>query len=132
MNSIKVTHNAWRKMRDIIFKSRHNIGFIYSASSGGCNGFNFELNPIQPKEYEKIVEQKFHSVLTDKDNSDRTATLTKLYIDPMSEMILLGTTIDYIEEDYSKGQFESKFNFAINKDLMTSCGCGISFSPKIM
>jgi len=131
MNSIKVTHNAWRKMRDIIFKSRHNIGFIYSASSGGCNGFNFELNPIQPKEYEKIVEQKFHSVLTDKDNSDRTATLTKLYIDPMSEMILLGTTIDYIEEDYSKGQFESKFNFIIDKELMTSCGCGISFSPKI-
>ena len=132
MNSIKVTHNAWRKMRDIIFKSRHNIGFIYSASSGGCNGFNFELNPIQPKEYEKIVEQKFHSVLTDKDNSDRTATLTKLYIDPMSEMILLGTTIDYIEEDYSKGQFESKFVFAINKDLMTSCGCGISFGHKLI
>jgi iron-sulfur cluster assembly accessory protein len=115
MNSINVTQNAWRKMRDIIVKSKHSIGFIYSASSGGCNGFNFQLNPIQQKEY---------------DTRGTSATPTKLYIDPTSEMILLGTTIDYIEEDYSKGQFESKFNFEINKELMTSCGCGISFSPK--
>ena len=55
---------------------------------------------------------------------------TKVYVDPMSEMFLLGTTIDYVLEDYSKGQYESKFNFEINKDIMTSCGCGISFSPK--
>jgi len=32
-------------------------------------------------------------------------------------MILLGTTIDYIEEDYSNGQFESKFNFEIMKEF---------------
>ena len=30
----------------------------------------------------------------------------KIYIDPISEMYLLGTTIDYIHEDYSKGHFE--------------------------
>ena len=45
-------------------------------------------------------------------------------------MYLLGTTIDYISEDYTKGQFESKFQFDINKDLMNSCGCGMSFNPK--
>ena len=45
-------------------------------------------------------------------------------------MHLLGTTIDYINEDYKKGIYESKFYFEINKELMTSCGCGISFSPK--
>jgi len=129
MTSIRITQNAWAKMRDIIFKSKHNLGFIYSASSGGCNGFNFELNIIQKKEYDNIVKQKFYSVLTDE--SKDTNETTNLYIDPISEMVLLGTTIDYIHEDYSKGQFESKFNFEINKELMTSCGCGISFSPKI-
>ena len=46
-------------------------------------------------------------------------------------MYLLGTTIDYIHEDYSKGQFESKFKFELNKESMTGCGCGVSFSPKI-
>ena len=54
----------------------------------------------------------------------------KLYIDPMSEMFLLGTTIDYITEDYSKGQFESKFLFKVDPKMASSCGCGISFSPK--
>jgi iron-sulfur cluster assembly accessory protein len=129
MTSIRVTQNAWRKMRDILLKSNNNLGFIYSASSGGCNGYNFELNIIQEKEYEKIIKQKFYSVLTDEIKETKEIP-TNVYVDPISEMILLGTTIDYIQEDYSKGQFESKFNFEINKELMTSCGCGISFSPK--
>ena len=81
-----------------------------------------KLNLLDQKLYESIRKQKYLTVLNHKD--------THLYVDPLSEMYLLGTTIDYIHEDYSKGQFESKFNFDINKDLMSSCGCGISFSPK--
>ena len=124
MTSIQITQNAWRKMSNIIKLSKNKYGFIYSASSGGCNGFNFELNLLNQKLYESIRKQKYLTVLNHKD--------TYLYVDPLSEMYLLGTTIDYIHEDYSKGQFESKFNFDINKDLMSSCGCGISFSPKIL
>ena len=122
MTSIQITQNAWKKMSNIIKLSKNKYGFIYSASSGGCNGFNFELNLLNQKLYESIRKQKYLNVLNHKD--------TYLYVDPLSEMYLLGTTIDYIHEDYSKGQFESKFNFDINKDLMSSCGCGISFSPK--
>ena len=124
MTSIQITQNAWKKMSNIIKLSKNKYGFIYSASSGGCNGFNFELNLLNQKLYESIRKQKYLNVLNHKD--------TYLYVDPLSEMYLLGTTIDYIHEDYSKGQFESKFNFEINKDLMSSCGCGISFSPKIL
>ena len=124
MTSIQITQNAWKKMSNIIKLSKNKYGFIYSASSGGCNGFNFELNLLNQKLYESIRKQKYLTVLNHKD--------TYLYVDPLSEMYLLGTTIDYIHEDYSKGQFESKFNFEINKDLMSSCGCGISFSPKIL
>ena len=123
MNIIRVTPNAWKKMSDIMITSHNKFGFIYSASSGGCNGFNFELNLLEDKLYQQIIKQKFHTVLNDKS--------TKLYIDPLSEMYLLGTTIDYIQEDYTKGIFESKFKFDINKEIMTSCGCGISFSPKV-
>ena len=124
MTSIQITQNAWKKMSNIIKLSKNKYGFIYSASSGGCNGFNFELNLLNQKLYESIRKQKYLNVLNHKD--------TYLYVDPLSEMYLLGTTIDYIHEDYSKGQFESKFNFEINKDLMSSCGCGNSFSPKIL
>ena len=45
-------------------------------------------------------------------------------------MYLLGSTIDYINEDFSKKIYESKFIYEIDKNLMTTCGCGTSFSPK--
>ena len=122
MNTILVTKNAWMKMSQIMNVSKNKYGFIYSASSGGCNGFNFELNLLEKNMYEEIIKSKYYTVLNDHS--------TKLYIDPLSEMYLLGTTVDYVQEDYGKGIFESKFKFDINKDKMTSCGCGISFSPK--
>ena len=121
MNTIHVTKNAWKKMSQIINASKNQYGFIYSASSGGCNGFNFELSLLRKKIYDEIIQKKSHTVL---DNGS-----TKLYIDPVSEMYLLGTTVDYIQEDYGKGIFESKFKFEINKEKMSSCGCGISFTP---
>ena len=49
---------------------------------------------------------------------------------PISEMYLLGTEIDYIEENYSRGVFENKFVFRPDKDMASTCGCGISFHPK--
>ena len=55
---------------------------------------------------------------------------TKLLIDPIAEMLLLGTTIDYVSEDFSKGIFENKFTFTPDKKLATSCGCGVSFNPR--
>ena len=122
MNSIQITKNAWKKLSQILQKTNHNRGFLYSASSGGCNGFNFELNLLEKKIYNEIIQKKFYTMIQNQ--------TTKVYIDPLSEMYLLGTTIDYVSEDYSKGEFESKFKFIINKDTMTSCGCGISFSPK--
>ncbi len=48
----------------------------------------------------------------------------------MGEFLLLGTTIDYIHEDYLNGVFENKFVFIPDKTLASSCGCGISFTPK--
>jgi len=122
MNSIHVTKNAWNKMSHIINLSKNKYGFIYSASSGGCNGFNFELNLLEKELHKEIIKKKFYTVLKE--------DTTKLYIDPISEMYLLGTTVDYIHEDYKNNIYESKFQFKINKDNMTSCGCGISFSPK--
>ena len=54
----------------------------------------------------------------------------QLYIEPLSEIHLIGTTIDYINEDFSKGIFENKFIYNIDKKLASSCGCGVSFMPR--
>ena len=118
-----VTKKAWQKMGEIIRQSKNKFGFLYSASSGGCNGFSFKLGLLDESEHSKISSMKYLTILNESD--------TSVYIDPLSEMYLLGTTIDYVNEDYTKGQLESKFVFEVDKDLMSSCGCGISFSPKV-
>ena len=54
----------------------------------------------------------------------------KLLVDPFSEMMLFGTTIDFINEDFNKGIFENKFIFRPDKDIVNACGCGVSFPLK--
>ena len=118
---ITITENAWNKMAAII-KTKAARGFIFSAVSGGCNGLNYRLKLFSDKHEipssDKILPSKIekHDV--------------EVYVDPLSEMFLLGTTIDYVAEDYDKGIFENKFVFRPDKNIATSCGCGVSFSPK--
>jgi len=119
---VKVTRNGWNKIRDIIKQSKNKYGLLYSASSGGCSGFNFELGLLDETTYKKMSKMKYVTILIDIDAT--------VYVDPTSEMFLLGTTIDYIKEDYSKGQFENKFIFEVDKELLSTCGCGTSFTPK--
>ena len=118
---IKITQTAWKKLFDISSKSNNNR-FLFSATSGGCNGFNFNLNLIAGDETVIMwKKRKANYISNDK---------ITVYIDPLSELYLLGTTIDYINQDYKKNIFESKFIFDIDKELASTCGCGISFTPK--
>jgi iron-sulfur cluster assembly accessory protein len=118
---INITKNAWTKLSSILNKSNNKNGFIFGVTSGGCNGFNFDLRLIENKEIEKMKKLKASTLEFNE---------TKLYIEPLSEMYLIGTTIDFINEDFNKGIFESKFIYNIDKKLASSCGCGISFTPK--
>ena len=120
--NIQVTKNAWNKMNHILKSSNNKYLFLYSLSSGGCNGFNFELDLLTKKYYNEIIQKKYLTILENED--------TKLYVDPIGEMYLLGTKIDYISEDYEKNIFENKFIFEVDKNLMSTCGCGTSFSFK--
>jgi len=115
---INITKNAWTKINYIVKNSSGKQGMIFSAGGGGCNGFNYKLNTIND-EYKDL--HKFSFVQD---------SYLKVYIEPMSEMYLIGTTIDYVHEDFSKGIYESKFKFIPNKEIASTCGCGVSFSPK--
>ena len=122
---IEVTNSAWDKIIQIC-KIQKIKRFLFSATTGGCNGFNYKLNALNDDEYKKIYNthtSKTKLNIIKKDN-------TELLIDPMVEFLLAGTTIDYIQENFSKNIFENKFIFIPNKTLATSCGCGISFTPK--
>ena len=118
-NLINITKNAWSKINYILQKTNEKQGMILSAQGGGCNGFNYLLVPVNNK-YKNIETFSFVK-----------AHNNIVYIEPMSEIYLIGTTIDYIKEDYMKGIYESKFKFIPDKNKASTCGCGISFSPKI-
>jgi iron-sulfur cluster insertion protein len=123
MNKLIITNDAWKKMFDIL-KNNINKNFILSATSGGCNGFNYNFKIIENSKYDSIFKSnKFKSIVIDNNG-------VNVIIDPSSEFLLLGTKIDYITEDFTKGIFSNKFSFTPNKELASSCGCGISFNPK--
>jgi len=119
---ITISTNAWDKITDILSKS-DKFAFVFFATGGGCNGFNYKLESIDEKKFDNLTAARPLPVII-------TNSETQVVIEPMSEMLLLGTTIDFIEEDYSKNIFESRFIFTPEKDFATSCGCGISFTPK--
>ena len=122
---INITDNAWGKMSEIIIK-QNSKSFLLSASSGGCNGFNYEFNLLSNLEYNNFINNyEGNNKPTEIKNKN-----TIVLIDPLSEFLLFGTTIDYVSSDYNKNIFESKFIFKPDKNLATSCGCGISFTPK--
>jgi len=123
MIKLTITNNAWKKMFDIL-KNNNNKNFILSATSGGCSGFNYNFKIIENTKYDYIINSnKFNPIVVNNNG-------VNVIIDPCSEFLLLGTTIDYITENFTKGIFSNKFSFTPNKELASSCGCGISFNPK--
>jgi iron-sulfur cluster insertion protein len=73
---------------------------------GGCSGFQYDLYFDEHAEGDYVFSS--HGV--------------KLFIDQMSFMYLMGTSIDYVEGLQGAG---FKFN---NPNSTGSCGCGSSFS----
>ena len=117
---IQITTSAWEKIFDIL-KTEKYKNMFFSASTGGCNGSNFNLSILDNEIYDEIYNKK-PTILTNNEYN--------VYVDPVSEMFLMGTSIDYIKEDYKKNIYENKFVFKVDKNLLSSCGCGVSFSPK--
>ena len=126
---ISVTENAWKKINTILSndKNNNNKSMLLDIKSGGCNGFNYIFTTFNSNETRIKDADKYnkYSIVQSPFNKDN-----KIYIEPIAEFYVLGTKIDYVQEDYSKNIFESKFIFIPDKNLATNCGCGISFSLK--
>jgi iron-sulfur cluster assembly protein len=110
-------------MKEIGLGTNKN-SFLFSVSSGGCAGLNFDFRNVDFSEIREI--SKDSKIKMAKINNDGI----NVYVDPLSEMYLIGTTIDYVNENFSKGIFESKFLFQPDKNFAGGCGCGTSFYLK--
>lgn len=115
---ITVTESAWIKLK-AISKQLPQSHFIFTAKGGGCGGFNYELRPLQPDD---LKESQHHTTM------EQDGVL--LTVDPLVEMHLIGTKIDFKSEDFKAGVWESKFEFIPDPKLASTCGCGVSFTPR--
>ncbi len=104
---ITLSDNAANRIKEIMSNNEtKSIGVRVGVKSGGCAGMSYimeyakEINPT-----DEVIEDKG----------------VKVFIDPSAIMYLLGTEMDYKQE-----QFSSTFVFK-NPNETERCGCGESF-----
>ncbi len=103
---ITLTDSAARRVKELI-KDSDNVGLRPGIQGGGCSGFSYTLKFSKgAEEGDKVVESK--GVI--------------IHIDKKSYLYLMGTEIDYTEENLQAG-----FRF-VNPNAKRTCGCGESFS----
>jgi iron-sulfur cluster assembly protein len=104
---IRLSDNAAKRLKYIMSKAENSaIGVRVGVKSGGCAGMSYVMEyakKINPNE--EVIEEKG----------------VKVIIDPKAIMYLLGTEMDYKEEEFS-----SQFIFK-NPNETERCGCGESF-----
>ena len=104
---ITLSEKAAKRVKEIMAQAKEPIiGLRVGVASGGCAGMSYimeyakEINPT-----DEIIEDKG----------------VKVFIDPSAIMYLLGTEMDYKQEEFS-----STFVFK-NPNETERCGCGESF-----
>ncbi len=103
---IKITSSALCQIRNIL--KRYSYNYIkFSVNGGGCNGFNYDLNPTneEPNKNDEII--KINDV--------------NVVLCEYSVFHIIGTEIDW-KEDIMGSSFV--FN---NPNANSKCGCGNSF-----
>lgn len=108
---LRITNAAIKQLRTLSKKDLGIVGFQLSLKLGGCNGFNYKLEPL-----EEITEGSGSILLIDNELS--------LQLCNKSELYLLGTEIDWTTDIMGD-------RFTFNNPLsQASCGCGSSFTPQ--
>lgn len=105
--AMKVTEAAAERVRALIDnRGKPTAGIRIGVRSKGCSGLSYTLEYAdEVTAFDEVVEA--HGV--------------RLLIDPKAMMFILGTEMDYVEE-----QLQSGFVFR-NPNEKGRCGCGESF-----
>ena len=103
---IKLSDKAADRIKEILSEKKDMTGVRIGVKSGGCAGMSYIMEYAKNhKPNDELIEEKG----------------VKVFIDPGAVMYLLGTTMDFKEEEFS-----SSFVFN-NPNETERCGCGESF-----
>ena len=104
---ISLSENAAKRIKAIMSAADTNsLGVRIGVKSGGCAGMSYVMEYAKSQNpNDELIEEKG----------------VKVFIDPGAVMYLLGTTMDFKEEEFS-----SSFVFN-NPNETERCGCGESF-----
>lgn len=105
--AMMVTEAAAERIQALLARrDKPSVGVRIGVRSRGCSGLSYTLEFADEKgKFDEVVEDKGITVL----------------IDPKAVMFILGTEMDYVEE-----QLQSGFTFR-NPNEKGRCGCGESF-----
>ena len=103
---IKLSDKAAERIKSILLKDKTSLGVRIGVKSGGCAGMSYVMEYAKSQNpNDELIEDKG----------------VKVFIDPAAMIYLIGTEMDYKEEEFS-----SSFVFN-NPNETERCGCGESF-----
>lgn len=116
---LNITSGCIQRLKQLCQQRGNQVVLRVTVDGGGCSGFqyNFQLEEWDaPPTFQTLRNQD--DVLIEKDG-------TAIIVDNLSLAYISGAKVDYIEELIS-----SSFRVTDNPNSESSCGCGVSFSPK--
>ena len=105
--AITLTDRAADRVKELMAKSdKPIVGLRIGVKSTGCSGLSYRMDYAEEKgKFDEVIEDKGVTVL----------------IEPTATMFLLGTEMDFVEEELG-----ARFVFN-NPNEIDRCGCGESF-----
>jgi iron-sulfur cluster assembly protein len=104
---IKLTNTAVARVRDMVIKRGTGVGLRIGVTKSGCSGYSYALD------YAETIED--NDIVIDQDG-------VKVVVDQESMPVLDDLVLDFVKQGLNQS---FKFN---NPNVVSSCGCGESFS----
>ncbi len=104
---ITLTESAVDRVHDMVMQRQSAIGLRISVVKSGCSGYSYALDFAESVSANDIVVEQDD---------------VKVVIDKASAPILNGIELDFVKQGLNQS---FKFN---NPNVVSSCGCGESFS----
>jgi len=104
---IKLTESAVKRVEEMVAKRDAAIGLRIGVTESGCSGYSYAMDFAESvNDNDTVIEQDG----------------VKVIVDEASMPILDGIELDYVKQGLNQS---FKFN---NPNVVSSCGCGESFS----